>query len=86
MVTFQVDALLTGGNSNFEAISEPHRLVNGSDFVVAIRPLAEDLQSQVNFGKRAGLDSLRQGMRQDDIVLMVEKGSNCKLMQAERRG
>ncbi len=70
MVTFQVNTLLTGGNSNLEVISQPHCLVDSSDFVIAIRSFAENLQSQVDFGKRAGLGSLRQGMRQAGIVLL----------------
>ena len=45
---------------NLEAVVQRHRLIDSLDFVVAVRPLAEDFQTQVDLGEGADSDGVNR--------------------------
>lgn len=53
IIAFDVNSLPRFGNADFQAIVQPNRLVNGSEFVEAIGPLGKNLKPGVDFGEGA---------------------------------
>lgn len=62
-VALEPDAFLARGDEHLHAVSEPYGLIDGANFVEAVRALGENLESEVNLGKSAGLDGFDQEKR-----------------------
>jgi len=57
MLALQSDALLSWRQADPQMVCQPYRLVNSADFMEAVLAFGKDFESEINFGKSAGLDS-----------------------------
>ena len=73
MVALEPDAFPARGDEYLQAVSKPNGLINGANFVEAVRTFGEDFESEVNLGKGAGLDGFGQAMRQARPILEDRK-------------
>ncbi len=67
MIALQVNSALAMGKTILQTIGKPNRLVNRSDFVEAVWPFAENLESNIDLGKSTRLNGVYQGEGQGDV-------------------
>ena len=56
VIAFQMNAVPPRGQGNLQTVGQRDGLVNGPDFMVAIRALGEDFQAEIDFGESADSD------------------------------